>query len=85
MNLYPCSKNGFHFDYEMMVFMNNSLKFVVFVIVFLLGVMSVHADSRFRDENFKPTIAQRSGLALLRIVGSPLSMFTEGVQYFNEY
>ena len=86
MNSSFCSKKGFRFDYKILASMNNSIKSMVFMIgMIFMGVMSVHADSRFRDENFKPTIAQRSGLALLRIVGSPLSMFTEGVQYFNEY
>lgn len=56
------------------------------VVIAQLAVSSLFAmaKSRFRDDSFEPTVAQRSGLAFLRIIGSPLSFFTEGAQYFNE-
>ena len=60
------------------------MKSFVIVIMLVLGTMHVTAESKFRNDDFEPTIVQRSGLALLRIVSSPLSLFTEGVQYYNE-
>ena len=49
-----------------------------------LSVVLVHAESKFRAPGYEPTVLQREGLALMRIVGSPLSFFTEGVQFYNE-
>lgn len=58
---------------------------VVTVALFAVSSLCAMAESRFRDDDFQPTLAQRSGLAFLRIIGSPLSLFTEGIQSFNEY
>ncbi len=60
-------------------------KLIVFMLeaVLVFG-LTAKGESKFRAENYEPTIAQREGLALLRIIGSPLSLFTEGAQYFNE-
>ena len=60
-------------------------KLIVFMLeAALVFGLTAKGESKFRAEDYNPTIAQREGLAFLRIIGSPLSLFTEGAQYFNE-
>lgn len=59
-------------------------KMMIGVMVALSAVLT-QAESKFRAPSYEPNVLQREGLALLRIVGSPLSFFTEGAQSYNEH
>ena len=50
-----------------------------------VAMTEAKAMSRFREESYQPNVLQREGLALLRIVGSPAALITEGEQFYEEY
>lgn len=60
------------------------MKKMIGALTVLLAVQ-VNAESAFRASGYEPNVLQREGLALLRVVCSPLSFFTEGAQSYNEH